>query len=150
MQRLLRIVLMSLLVLAIPVKGFAAAGMLAPAASHAPHHAAGVMPESAAVHEHEHESVHDHEHEHGHANAHGYEAMGHGDPSHDGGFPAAPDKPSCSSVCGACCVAAGMSASVASLPASPELADARPEAKLLALLRLCIGGLDRPPRLLLA
>ena len=137
MQRLLRIVLMSLLVLTIPVKGFAAAGMLASAASHPPHHAAVFMPDgSAAVHEHA--SVGEHE------------AMGHGDRSHANAPPGEPHEPNCSSACGACCVAAGITGSVALLPALPEVADARPAAPLLAPLRLCIGGLDRPPRILFA
>jgi len=120
MNGLLRLLLIALLVASLPVRGYAAAGMLAGAGAHgaAPAHA-GQEHAAHASHEaarpaavHDHAAMHDHVGTHDHLGAHDHAALPQAPadqaaPHHPRGADATAESGSCS-YCGDCCSAGAL------------------------------------------
>jgi hypothetical protein len=149
MSRALRITLMWLLTLAVPVHGFAAASMLGCAGSHhrvaalagAHSHASGPHGDGVVMHSHSHDGA-----EMAQAGHHPHDSAGSDADAHKG---QADGKASCSA-CAACCASAA-------LPATPVVfapTMLAPDSFVLPapqrVASFVSGGLERPPRSVLA
>lgn len=143
MRPLCRFLLLCLMAIALPVQGFAAAGMKHCGPMHDRMQAAMA---AQAVH-----------HDDGHVHHHDADGAPQG---HDGGADAADHAPAAEksraataavkcSACAACCVALGLPASALQLP-QPPAEGLQPPLVTAEAAAFLTGGLERPPRTVLA
>jgi hypothetical protein len=135
MRSLFRLLLLWLMVLALPVQGFAAAAGQHCATMHERMQLTGSPHHEAADAAHPHAGV---DAAHAHAEA----------PAHDPADATAQGGLTCSA-CAACCAAVGLPANAPGLPAPPH-GGVQPQALESAATAFLTGGLERPPRTVLA
>jgi hypothetical protein len=135
MRSLMRFVLLCLMAVALPVQGFAATGAL---------HCGAMHQRMQAANAHHHDDGADHHHAHAGAS----QAKASPDAGPDDGAARVGGAFKCSA-CAACCVGLGLPAGTPNVPQGPSEQFAPPRA-MPSDAAFLTGGLDRPPRLVLA